>query len=72
MSAAVPDLGGKTTGCRELPCDSEPWGLERDLSSPSDSIAVQNSILQKGTQEVSNHLYLSPVLHGRVLDNLAS
>lgn len=59
VSATVPDLGSKTTGCRELPCDSEPWGLERDLASPSDSMAFQNSILQKGTQEASNHLSLS-------------
>lgn len=26
LSAALPDLGGKTTGCRNLPSDSDFWG----------------------------------------------
>lgn len=28
LSAALPDLGGKTTGCRNLPSDSDSWELE--------------------------------------------
>lgn len=62
LSAALPDLGGKTTGCRKSPSDSESWGLEWDPSNPSDLMAFQNWPLQKGTKEASEHYSLGTYL----------
>lgn len=62
LCAALPDLGGKTTGCRKLPSDSESWGLEWDPSNLSDLMAFQNWSLHKGGNKASKHRSLGTYL----------